>query len=135
MKSFKSLREADMSTDTVETNDVPEDPLSYVEIKPKKTKIVKEDLNNDVKLQPYIDMVDENKLADLMKTAFTVLQSCSHCVSTFILFDLTCFVVIITFNNGKSAALPPYAVFLSINQNISNADSPNVFLSFMPKSE
>lgn len=51
MKSFKSLREADMSTDTVETNDVPEDPMSFVEIKPKKTKVVKEDLQEAVSVK------------------------------------------------------------------------------------
>jgi len=43
MKSFKSIREGNYVEPGVsEVNDVPEDPLSFVEIKPKKTKVVKE---------------------------------------------------------------------------------------------
>jgi hypothetical protein len=43
MKSFKSIREGNSVEPGVsEIDDVPEDPLSYVEIKPKKTKVVKE---------------------------------------------------------------------------------------------
>jgi len=43
MKSFKSIREGySVEPGVSEINDVPEDPLSFVEIKPKKTKIVKE---------------------------------------------------------------------------------------------
>lgn len=43
MKPFKSIREGNSVEPGVsEINDVPEDPLSYVEIKPKKTKVVKE---------------------------------------------------------------------------------------------
>ena len=44
MKPFKSIREGNSVEPGVsEINDVPEDPLSYVEIKPKKTKVVKKD--------------------------------------------------------------------------------------------
>ncbi|CAB5221970.1 hypothetical protein UFOVP242_184 [uncultured Caudovirales phage] len=44
MKPFKSIREGKSVTPGVtEINDVPEDPLSYVEIKPKKAKVVKKD--------------------------------------------------------------------------------------------
>ena len=43
MKYFKSIREGNSVEPGVsEIDDVPEDPLSYVEIKPKKTKVVKE---------------------------------------------------------------------------------------------
>ena len=43
MKPFKSIREGNSVEPGVsEINDVPEDPLSFVEIKPKKTKVVKE---------------------------------------------------------------------------------------------
>src|SRR3970282_1941580 len=78
-----------------------------------------------------IFLLFENKLADLIKTAFTVLHSCSQFSSILILFEFLSFFVIIALSNGKSAALPPYAVFLSINQNISNDDSPNIVcLSF-----
>jgi hypothetical protein len=43
MKSFKSIREGNSVEPGVsEINDVPEDPLSFVEIKPKKSKVVKE---------------------------------------------------------------------------------------------
>ena len=43
MKSFKSIREGNSVEPGVsEIDDVPEDPMSFVEIKPKKTKIVKE---------------------------------------------------------------------------------------------
>jgi hypothetical protein len=43
MKSFKSIREGNYAEPGVsEINDVPEDPMSFVEIKPKKTKVVKE---------------------------------------------------------------------------------------------
>lgn len=43
MKPFKSIREGNSVEPGVsEINDVPEDPLSYVEIKPKKAKVVKE---------------------------------------------------------------------------------------------
>ena len=43
MKSFKSIREGNSVEPGVsEINDVPEDPMSFVEIKPKKTKVVKE---------------------------------------------------------------------------------------------
>jgi hypothetical protein len=45
MKSFKFIREGySVEPGVSEINDVPEDPLSFVEIKPKKTKVVKEDL-------------------------------------------------------------------------------------------
>ena len=38
--------------------------------------------------------------------------------------------------NGNNAALPPLALFSSINQNISNADSSKIsFLIFIPKFE
>lgn len=44
MKPFKSIREGNSLTPGVtEINDVPDDPLSYVEIKPKKAKVVKEE--------------------------------------------------------------------------------------------
>lgn len=43
MKPFKSIREGNSVEPGVsEINDVPDDPLSYVEIKPKKSKVVKE---------------------------------------------------------------------------------------------
>jgi hypothetical protein len=43
MKSFKSIREGNYAEPGVsEIDDVPEDPMSFVEIKPKKTKVVKE---------------------------------------------------------------------------------------------
>jgi len=43
MKPFKSIREGNSVEPGVsEINDVPEDPMSYVEIKPKKSKVVKE---------------------------------------------------------------------------------------------
>ena len=43
MRSFKSIREGNSVEPGVsEINDVPEDPMSFVEIKPKKTKVVKE---------------------------------------------------------------------------------------------
>jgi hypothetical protein len=52
MKSFKSIREGNSVEPGVsEINDVPEDPLSYVEIKPKKTKVVKEDLQEAVSVK------------------------------------------------------------------------------------
>lgn len=44
MKPFKSIREgSSVEPGVSEINDVPEDPLSYVEIKPKKAKVVKEE--------------------------------------------------------------------------------------------
>ena len=36
MKSFKNLREAELGPGVTEINDVQDDPLSFVEIKPKK---------------------------------------------------------------------------------------------------
>jgi len=43
MKSFKSIREGNYAEPGVsEIDDVPDDPMSFVEIKPKKTKVVKE---------------------------------------------------------------------------------------------
>jgi hypothetical protein len=52
MKSFKSIREGySVEPGVSEINDVPEDPLSFVEIKPKKTKIVKEDLQEAVSVK------------------------------------------------------------------------------------
>jgi hypothetical protein len=49
MKTFKSLREGNSVEPGVsEINDVPEDPLSFVEIRTKKTKVVKEDLQEAV---------------------------------------------------------------------------------------
>jgi hypothetical protein len=52
MKSFKSIREGNSVEPGVsEINDVPEDPLSFVEIKPKKTKVVKEDLQEAVSVK------------------------------------------------------------------------------------
>ena len=52
MKSFKSIREGNYVEPGVsEINDVPEDPLSFVEIKPKKTKVVKEDLQEAVSVK------------------------------------------------------------------------------------
>ena len=50
MKSFKSIREGNSVEPGVsEINDVSEDPLSFVEIKPKKTKIIKEAMSKDDK--------------------------------------------------------------------------------------
>ena len=52
MKSFKSIREGNSVEPGVsEINDVPEDPMSFVEIKPKKTKVVKEDLQEAVSVK------------------------------------------------------------------------------------
>ena len=43
MKSFKSIREGQsVEPGVTEIDDVQDDPLSFVEIKPKKTKVVKE---------------------------------------------------------------------------------------------
>jgi predicted HNH restriction endonuclease len=43
MKTFRSIREGNSAEPGVsEIDDVPEDPMSFVEIKPKKTKVVKE---------------------------------------------------------------------------------------------
>jgi len=48
MKSFKSVREGNYVEPGVsQIDDAPEDPLSFVEIKPKKTKIVKEAMSKD----------------------------------------------------------------------------------------
>ena len=42
MKSFKSIREGNYVEPGVsQIDDAPEDPMSFVEIKPKKTKVVK----------------------------------------------------------------------------------------------
>jgi len=50
MKSFKSIREGNYVEPGVsQIDDAPEDPLSFVEIKPKKTKIVKEAMSKDDK--------------------------------------------------------------------------------------
>jgi hypothetical protein len=52
MKSFKSIREGySVEPGVSEINDVPEDPLSFVEIKPKKTKVVKGDLQEAVSVK------------------------------------------------------------------------------------
>lgn len=52
MRTFKSLRETYMSNNTVQTDDVPDDPMAFVEIKPKKSKISnKENESNLVKEQ------------------------------------------------------------------------------------
>ena len=52
MKSFKSIREGNSVEPGVsEIDDAQEDPLSFVEIKPKKTKIVKEDLQEAVSVK------------------------------------------------------------------------------------
>jgi hypothetical protein len=52
MKSFKSIREGNSVEPGVsEINDVPEDPMSFVEIKPKKAKAVKESLNEAVSVK------------------------------------------------------------------------------------
>jgi hypothetical protein len=52
MKSFKSIREGNYVEPGVSAiDDAPEDPLSYVEIKPKKTKVVKEDLQEAVSVK------------------------------------------------------------------------------------
>ena len=52
MKSFKFIREGySVEPGVSEINDVPEDPLSFVEIKPKKTKVVKEDLQEAVSVK------------------------------------------------------------------------------------
>jgi hypothetical protein len=48
MKSFKSIREGNYVEPGVsQIDDAPEDPLSFVEIKPKKSKIVKEAMSKD----------------------------------------------------------------------------------------
>ena len=48
MKSFKSIREGNYVEPGVsQIDDAPEDPLSFVEIKPKKTKVVKEAMSKD----------------------------------------------------------------------------------------
>jgi hypothetical protein len=52
MKPFKSIREGNSVEPGVsEINDVPEDPMSFVEIKPKKTKVVKEELQEAVSVK------------------------------------------------------------------------------------
>ena len=52
MKSFKSIREGNSVEPGVsEINDVPEDPMSFIEIKLKKTKVVKEDLQEAVSVK------------------------------------------------------------------------------------
>ena len=52
MKSFKTIREGNSVEPGVsEINDVQDDPLSFVEIKPKKTKVVKEDLQEAVSVK------------------------------------------------------------------------------------
>jgi len=52
MKSFKSIREGNSVEPGVsEIDDVQEDPMSFVEIKPKKTKVVKEDLQEAVSVK------------------------------------------------------------------------------------
>jgi hypothetical protein len=52
MKSFKSIREGySVEPGVSEINDVPEDPMSFIEIKPKKTKVVKEDLQEAVSVK------------------------------------------------------------------------------------
>ena len=52
MKSFKSIRESNSVEPGVsEIDDVQDDPLSFVEIKPKKTKVVKEDLQEAVSVK------------------------------------------------------------------------------------
>lgn len=64
MKRLKSLLEADMSDTAVETNDVPDDPLSYVEIKPKKGKTVKDKVEEGKKPEHNLGvgwMLDKDK--------------------------------------------------------------------------
>jgi hypothetical protein len=52
MKSFKSIREGNSVEPGVsEIDDVAEDPMSFIEIKPKKTKVVKEDLQEAVSVK------------------------------------------------------------------------------------
>ena len=52
MKSFKSIREGNSVEPGVsEIDDVQDDPLSFVEIKPKKSKIVKENLQEAVSVK------------------------------------------------------------------------------------
>ena len=52
MKSFKSIREGNSVEPGVsEIDDVQDDPLSFVEIKPKKTKVVEEDLQEAVSVK------------------------------------------------------------------------------------
>jgi hypothetical protein len=52
MKSFKSIREGNSVEPGVsEIDDVAEDPMSFIEIKPKKTKVVKEDLHEAVSVK------------------------------------------------------------------------------------
>jgi hypothetical protein len=52
MKSFKTIREGNSVEPGVsEIDDVQDDPLSFVEIKPKKTKVVKEDLQEAVSVK------------------------------------------------------------------------------------
>ena len=52
MKSFKSIREGNSVEPGVsEIDDVQDDPLSFVEIKPKKSKVVKEDLQEAVSVK------------------------------------------------------------------------------------
>ena len=52
MKSFKSIREGNSVEPGVsEIDDVQDDPLSFVEIKPKKSKMVKEDLREAVSVK------------------------------------------------------------------------------------
>jgi hypothetical protein len=59
MKSFKSIREGNSVEPGVsEINDVPEDPMSFVEIKPKKAKAVKESINEAEIIQEELHRVN-----------------------------------------------------------------------------
>jgi hypothetical protein len=52
MKAFKSIREGNSVEPGVsQIDDVPEDPMSFIEIKPKKTKVVKGDLQEAVSVK------------------------------------------------------------------------------------
>jgi hypothetical protein len=52
MKSFKSIREGNYAEPGVSAiDDAPEDPMSFIEIKPKKTKVVKGDLKEAVSVK------------------------------------------------------------------------------------
>jgi len=75
------------------------------------------------------------RLAERKKTALGLLQPSSQEFSTILFCIYFLLTLTIAENNGPRAALPPYAVLLSINQNISNAFESRVLsLICLPKS-
>ncbi len=78
MKAFKSIREYN-NGNTVEINDVPEDPLSYVEIKPKKSKADKKEVDmNESPLENIVQKVKTVKRHMVAKSRAKKLFSASR---------------------------------------------------------